>query len=253
MPTARWCSTPATLAPTTDRNLQTRGNAAFLTMKPADFRVDPRHVQLLDNDTIVASGVLSFTANVGAARPVLKTRYTQVYQRQPDGSFKIVHEHMSVAPAGNGRAMSAVMTGGCACGAVRFEAEIDSDEAYLCHCRMCQRATGSVSIAFKNLPQAKMRWLAEPDWYDSSPIARRPYCARCGTSLGFQFKEGAEPRPHRRRVRRSFAVQADLALRRRKHARRVDRHRRTCRAPAPTSIRNWSTNGSPRPARCPTD
>ncbi len=92
----------STLPATTDRNVQTRGNAAFLTMKPADFRVDPRHVQLLDNDTIVASGVLSFTANVGAARPVLKTRYTQVYQRQPDGGFKIVHEHMSSPPPGTG-------------------------------------------------------------------------------------------------------------------------------------------------------
>ena len=90
------------LPPTTDRNAQTRGNAAFLTMRPADFRVDPRHVQLLDNDTIVASGVLSFTANVGAARPVLKTRYTHVYQRQPDGAFKIVHEHMSSPPPGTG-------------------------------------------------------------------------------------------------------------------------------------------------------
>ena len=92
----------STIAPTIDRNVQTRGNASFLTMKPADFRVDPRHVQLLDNDTIVASGVLSFTANVGAARPVLKTRYTQVYQRQPDGGFKIVHEHMSAPPPGTG-------------------------------------------------------------------------------------------------------------------------------------------------------
>jgi ketosteroid isomerase-like protein len=88
------------LAPTTDRNVQTRGNAAFLTMKPADFRVDPRYVQLLDDDTIVASGVLSFTANVGTGRRLLKTRYTQVYQRQPDGSFKIVHEHMSSPPPG---------------------------------------------------------------------------------------------------------------------------------------------------------
>jgi hypothetical protein len=86
--------------------------------------------------------------------------------------------------------MGAAMTGGCACGAVRFEAEVDSDEAYLCHCRMCQRSTGSVSIAFKNLPQSKVRWLSGPDWYDSSPIARRPYCRGCGTSLGFRFKEG---------------------------------------------------------------
>ena len=90
----------STLAPITDRNVQTRGNAAFLTMKPADFRVDPRHVQVLDDDTIVASGILSFTANVGTGRRLLKTRYTQVYQRQPDGSFKIVHEHMSSPPPG---------------------------------------------------------------------------------------------------------------------------------------------------------
>ncbi len=90
----------STLAPTIDRNVQTRGNAAFMTMKPADFRVDPRHVQLLDNDTIVASGVLSFTANVGAARPLLRTRYSQVYQRQADDGWKIVHEHMSAPPPG---------------------------------------------------------------------------------------------------------------------------------------------------------
>ena len=82
------------------------------------------------------------------------------------------------------------MTGGCACGKVRFEADVDSDEAYLCHCRMCQRATGSVSIAFKNLPQSSVRWLSGPDWYESSPIAKRSYCRKCGTSIGFQFKEG---------------------------------------------------------------
>ena len=86
--------------------------------------------------------------------------------------------------------MTDLMKGGCACGKVRFTARIDSDEAYLCHCRMCQRATGSVSIAFKNLQKADMNWESEPDWYESSPIANRPYCRKCGTSLGFQFKEG---------------------------------------------------------------
>ena len=83
-----------------------------------------------------------------------------------------------------------VIEGGCACGRVRFKAAIANDEAYLCHCRMCQRATGSISIAFKNLPQNNVEWLSGPDWYDSSPIAVRPYCRECGTSLGFQFKEG---------------------------------------------------------------
>jgi hypothetical protein len=84
------------------------------------------------------------------------------------------------------------MEGGCACGRVRFSALVDNDDAYLCHCRMCQRATGSVSIAFKQVKQADVTWGAEPDWYVSSPIATRPYCRECGTSLGFMFKEGSD-------------------------------------------------------------
>lgn len=86
--------------------------------------------------------------------------------------------------------MAEQMTGGCACGRVRYGAAIDDDEAYLCHCRMCQRATGGVSIAFKNVEKAKVSWQTEPDWFRSSPIAQRPYCSACGTSLGFAFPDG---------------------------------------------------------------
>ena len=88
--------------------------------------------------------------------------------------------------------MAEEMKGGCACGKVRFTARIDNDEAYLCHCRMCQRATGGVSIAFKNVKKGNVSWAHEPDWYQSSPIAQRPYCRECGTSLGFIFKQEAE-------------------------------------------------------------
>jgi hypothetical protein len=54
---------------------------------------------------------------------------------------------------------------------------------------MCQRATGSVSIAFKNFLKTKVSWETEPDWYQSSPIAGRPFCRECGTSLGFAFPD----------------------------------------------------------------
>ena len=84
------------------------------------------------------------------------------------------------------------MAGGCACGRIRYSARVDNDDAYLCHCRMCQRATGSISIAFKQVKRADLAWDTEPDWYDSSPIARRPYCRECGTSLGFMFTEGSD-------------------------------------------------------------
>jgi hypothetical protein len=79
------------------------------------------------------------------------------------------------------------MTGGCQCGRIRYSVEIEDDEAYLCHCGYCRRATGGVSIAFKNVSAASVTWAEQPDWYQSSPIARRPFCARCGTPLGFAY------------------------------------------------------------------
>jgi hypothetical protein len=83
----------------------------------------------------------------------------------------------------------AMMTGGCACGRVRYRVRVADDDAYLCHCRMCQKATGGVSIAFKQVKKADVAWEGEPDWYKSSPIAERPFCAACGTPLGFAFPD----------------------------------------------------------------
>jgi hypothetical protein len=112
--------------------------------------------------------------------------------------------------------MADEMTGGCACGKVRYAAQVHDDDAYLCHCRMCQRATGSVSIAFKSMKKADVTWESGPDWYASSPIARRPYCAACGTSLGFEFPDsdkmdltvGSFDDPARFRPKHHFGVES---------------------------------------------
>ena len=85
---------------------------------------------------------------------------------------------------------SETITGGCQCGRVRYRAEISSSEAYLCHCRMCQRATGGFAAAFVNVPIDAATWESQPDWFASSPIASRPFCAHCGTPLGFRFNDG---------------------------------------------------------------
>jgi hypothetical protein len=84
------------------------------------------------------------------------------------------------------------MTGGCLCGRVRYEVEVEDDDAYLCHCGMCRKATGGVAEAFKSVKRDGLTWLREPDWYDSSDIARRPYCAQCGSPLGWMSRDDAE-------------------------------------------------------------
>lgn len=90
-----------TLAPTRDRNVVTRETAGFMAMKPTDFTVTERNTQKLDDDTIVSSGIVSFTAQMGQARQLLRARFTQVLQKQADGGWLIVHEHMSLPPAGS--------------------------------------------------------------------------------------------------------------------------------------------------------
>jgi hypothetical protein len=88
--------------------------------------------------------------------------------------------------------MGETMTGGCQCGRIRYTAAIESDEAYLCHCKMCRHATGAAATAFVGVSLEAITWEREPDWYRSSPIAERCFCSRCGTPLGFRFVDGAK-------------------------------------------------------------
>ena len=115
--------------------------------------------------------------------------------------------------------MADEMSGGCQCGRVRYAARIASDDAYLCHCGMCRRATGGVSIAFCNVRKADLRWTAgEPDHYASSPIARRGFCSACGTPLTFDYPDspnmdltvGSFDDPSRFRPREHFAIETAL-------------------------------------------
>lgn len=87
--------------------------------------------------------------------------------------------------------MGREMTGGCQCGRVRYRAVLDGREASLCHCRMCQRATGGIHGALQAVAIDAVTWEAQPDYYAASPIARRGFCSRCGTSLSFEFAANA--------------------------------------------------------------
>ncbi|TCP32871.1 GFA family protein [Sphingomonas sp. BK235] len=83
--------------------------------------------------------------------------------------------------------MAREMTGGCQCGSVRYAVLVEDDHAYLCHCRMCQRATGGVFAALKQVSRAALRWTTrEPDRRASSPIAQRGFCRDCGTPLTYE-------------------------------------------------------------------
>ena len=54
-------------------------------------------------------------------------------------------------------AMAAPMTGGCLCGAVRYECTGEPVFSLLCHCRDCQRQSGSAYAAAVRVPAVTFR------------------------------------------------------------------------------------------------
>ena len=81
------------------------------------------------------------------------------------------------------------ITGGCLCGAVRFEVNEPPTAVGTCHCRMCQRHTGSAFAAFVRVRESALRWTkAQPTMFRSSPITERGYCPDCGSTLFLYYE-----------------------------------------------------------------
>jgi hypothetical protein len=83
-------------------------------------------------------------------------------------------------------------TGGCQCGALRFETLAPLD-AYVCHCRMCQKSVGGPFALYVKLPRAAFRWTrgAPAEWASSS-LGFRQFCGMCGTPAGYRYIWGEE-------------------------------------------------------------
>src|SRR4051794_21366883 len=85
--------------PTSDRKVQSGWASDFVSMKPADYHVPDRQIQIVGPDAFISSGTEMFTVAAGNQRPTISARFTDVFQRQKDGTWKIVHEHVSLPPA----------------------------------------------------------------------------------------------------------------------------------------------------------
>lgn len=79
------------------------------------------------------------------------------------------------------------LTGGCYCGAVRYEAEGEPLMKARCHCRECQYFTGGEGNDFMAMPVAGFHYTkGEPRTFKRSDIPNantREFCGTCGTPL----------------------------------------------------------------------
>ena len=82
------------------------------------------------------------------------------------------------------------VTGRCQCGAVRYRVATPPRRASICHCRMCQRATGSYFAPLANVALDDFEVTeGELAIYRSSSIAERGFCRDCGSPLTFRYTE----------------------------------------------------------------
>ena len=81
-----------------------------------------------------------------------------------------------------------VHVGGCQCGAVRYSLYAEPTNPHVCHCRMCQKATGGYFGAFAGVPLCDFAWIkGTPGVFKSSEAVERGFCRDCGTPLFFRY------------------------------------------------------------------
>jgi hypothetical protein len=81
-----------------------------------------------------------------------------------------------------------LITGGCYCGDVRFEARpLPIYRSTNCHCSNCRRAAGAQSVAWITVSRESFRFeRGSPKRYRTETEAWRTFCNRCGTSLTYE-------------------------------------------------------------------
>jgi len=81
----------------------------------------------------------------------------------------------------------ATMTGGCLCGQIRYTASGDAAFNALCHCRNCQRYTGSAFETVVAFPSAAVSVQGALKTYndkgDSGKAVFRRFCPNCGSGV----------------------------------------------------------------------
>jgi hypothetical protein len=95
--------------------------------------------------------------------------------------------------------MKTPFTGGCGCGAIRYQCTAEPLEMFQCHCRDCQRASGGACSCVVVVPAESFKLTrGAPRYHFTQSTAgfqhKRGFCPECGSRItGGQDAEGTSP------------------------------------------------------------
>lgn len=81
------------------------------------------------------------------------------------------------------------LTGSCLCGKVTFEVTGAPLKFVYCHCRSCQKSSGSIHVANLAFPEGSVRWTQGEDLLvlfvdeQENPGFPRRFCKNCGSPV----------------------------------------------------------------------
>jgi len=85
------------------------------------------------------------------------------------------------------------LSGGCMCGAVRYETTDAPNRVLHCHCLSCRQHTGASAATLAVFKPGQVRFSGdERKIYNSAPNVGRAFCTYCGASLTWETVLGGE-------------------------------------------------------------
>jgi hypothetical protein len=120
----------------------------------------------------------------------------------------------------NSKERATEWTGGCQCGAVRYRLLTPLEQASICHCRMCQKASEQPFMALARVRDNDLRWTrGRPSVFASSNIVERGFCSACGTPLTYRRVQsgnisvtiGSLDDPEATRPTQQFGIESELS------------------------------------------
>ncbi|WP_419168645.1 GFA family protein [Halobacteriovorax sp.] len=83
--------------------------------------------------------------------------------------------------------MSNKNAGSCLCGNIKFELEGSFESFFLCHCKYCQKDTGSAHAANLFTTNSKLSWLSGEDLVKTFNLPQtrhvKSFCTNCGSAV----------------------------------------------------------------------
>lgn len=81
-------------------------------------------------------------------------------------------------------------TGGCHCGAIRYEVSGTPQHVALCHCGDCRKSAGAPMVAWAAFAETDfVVTTGELKTFNSSGTAYRSFCPECGTGIAYRNEQ----------------------------------------------------------------